>query len=202
MVHVTDETALPGWTGFNTMLIEEIPEVSRVGYLPVINAPPTEYSTINEILKRSKNIAEKLDLQYAVLVFDEAVYSKVQHIRWKEPVYYDKLVVRLGEFHTVMSFLSAVSKLFEDGGLKDLLIESGVVSEGSVKSVLSGKNYNRSMSCHKILYEDKGFRDCIESELFEEICEEYENFIQNASSKSRTFAFWSCNKVKSTGHTL
>lgn len=118
MVHVTDETALPGWTGFNTMLIEEIPEVSRVGYLPVINAPPTEYSTINEILKRSKNIAEKLDLQYAVLVFDEAVYSKVQHIRWKEPVYYDKLVVRLGEFHTVMSFLSAVSKLFEDGGLK------------------------------------------------------------------------------------
>lgn len=99
------------------------------------------------------------------------------------------------------------------------------MSEGSVKSVLSGKNYNRSMSCHKILYEalqrlrfeaylddleeekdgrimaflcemsnsfpDKGFRDCIESELFEEICEEYENFIQNASSKSRTFAFWS-----------
>ena len=118
MAHATDETPLPGWTGFNTMLIDEIPDVSRVGYLPVINAPPTEYSTINEILKRSKDIAEKLELQHAVLVFVEAVYSKVEHVRWKEPVFYDKFVVRLGEFHTIMSFLSAVSKLFEDGGLK------------------------------------------------------------------------------------
>jgi hypothetical protein len=107
--------------GFNTMLHDKIPDVQSVGYLPVINASPTEYSTINEILKRSKIIAEKLNLKYAVLVFDEAVYAKIQHIRCKEREFYDKFVVRLGEFHTIMSFLSALSKIFEDGGLKVLL---------------------------------------------------------------------------------
>ena len=118
MVHGADENPLPGWTGFNTMLCEEIPDVQRVGYLPVINGSPTEYSTIREILVRSKGIVEKLQLKHAVLVFDEAVYSKIQHVRWKEREFYDMFVVRLGEFHSIMSFLSAMSKIFEDGGLK------------------------------------------------------------------------------------
>ena len=121
MVCASDEKTLPGWTGFNTMLHDKIPDVQSVGYLPVINASPTEYSTINEILKRSKIIAEKLNLKYAVLVLAEAVYAKIQHVRWKEREFYDKFVVRLGEFHTIMSFLSALSKTFEDGGLKVLL---------------------------------------------------------------------------------
>lgn len=34
-----------------------------------------------------------------------------------------------------------------------MFIESGIVSEGSIKGVLSGKHYNRSVSCHKIMYE-------------------------------------------------
>lgn len=34
-----------------------------------------------------------------------------------------------------------------------MFIESGIVSEGSIKGVLSGKHYNRSVLCHKIMYE-------------------------------------------------
>jgi hypothetical protein len=114
-----NEEVLPGWTGFNTMLFsKELPHVSRVGYLPVIDAPPTEYSTINTILTRSKEIADKLELKYAVLVFDEAVYAKVQQVRWREETFFNRFVVRLGEFHTIMTYLSAMSKIFEDGGLK------------------------------------------------------------------------------------
>ena len=92
--------------------------MQRVGYLPVINATPTAYSRIHEILKRSMSITEKLKLKYAVLVFDEAIYSKIQYVRWKERIFYDTFAVRHGEFHAIMSFLSAVSKIFEDGGLK------------------------------------------------------------------------------------
>ena len=78
MLCAFDEKSLPGRTGFNTMLHEDIPDVQRVGYLPVINALPAEYLTIREILKRSMSITEQLKLEYAVLVFDEAVYSKIQ----------------------------------------------------------------------------------------------------------------------------
>ena len=58
------------------------------------------------------------------MVFDEAVYAKVQQVRWKEEAFinrFQRFVVRLGEFHyfhTIMTYLSAVSKIFEDGGLK------------------------------------------------------------------------------------
>jgi hypothetical protein len=117
--------------------------------------------------------------------------------------------------------------------LQDLFIESGVVSEGSIKGVLSGKHYNRSVFCHKIVYEamqrlrfeaflenltdgekedrimelvsdmsdafpDKTFHSLVECPVFEEIANEYERFIIDASSKSRTFAFWTMY-IKMTG---
>ena len=119
MYNHSEERPLPGWTGFNTMLNEtEIPNESRIGYLPVIDNSPTEYSTINAILEKGVDIANALQLDHIVMVFDEAVYSKVQQVRWKNEIFHNKLIVRLGEFHTIMSFLTAISKLFEDAGMK------------------------------------------------------------------------------------
>jgi hypothetical protein len=130
----SEDCVLPGWTGFNTLLCQyDIPQVSRVGYLPVIDASPTEYSTINTILKRSQAIADQLQLRYATLVFDEAVYAKVQHVRWKNDVFYNRFVVRLGEFHAIMSFLSAISKIFVDGGLKVYSISRSFAYEHTVR---------------------------------------------------------------------
>jgi hypothetical protein len=34
-----------------------------------------------------------------------------------------------------------------------VLIESGAVSEGSIKGVMSGKHYNRAVRSHKMMYE-------------------------------------------------
>ena len=53
-----------------------------------------------------------------VLVFDEAVYAKIQHIRWMDSAYKSRFIVRLGEFHTIMSFCSAIAKRFQDAGLQ------------------------------------------------------------------------------------
>jgi hypothetical protein len=52
------------------------------------------------------------------LVFDEAIYAKIQQIRWKEERYLSRFVVRLGDFHMAMSFCGAISKLFRDAGLQ------------------------------------------------------------------------------------
>ena len=110
---------IPNWTGFNTLLASEhIPSCTKIGYLPIINSSPTELSTINTILKRSQEIADKLELKFICLVFDEAIYAKIQQLRWKEPIYFNRFIVRLGEFHMAMSFCGAISKLFKDAGLK------------------------------------------------------------------------------------
>lgn len=36
---------------------------------------------------------------------------------------------------------------------QDVFMEFGIVSEGSIKGVLSGKHYNRSVLCDKIMYQ-------------------------------------------------
>eukprot|EP00794_Sanderia_malayensis_P001845 gene1845-2078_t len=149
-----NELLLPNWTGFNTLLqAKEIPVVSKIGYLPIINASPTKFSTINAILQRSTQIANKLCVPYVCLVFDEAVYAKIQQVRWKNEAYLSRFITRLGEFHMATSFCSAIAKLFKDAGLRDLLVESELVAEGSINGVLNGKHYNRSVRAHKTLYE-------------------------------------------------
>ena len=39
-------------------------------------------------------------------------------IRWKEKEFMNKIVVRLGEFHTIMSHCSGIGKIFKDAGLQ------------------------------------------------------------------------------------
>ena len=56
----------------------------------------------------------------------------------------------MGTFHTVCAFLAAIGKRFSGAGLKDLLIESGIVATGSVSDVLQGKHYNRAIRTHKV----------------------------------------------------
>ena len=110
-------------------------------------------STVNTILKRSVQIADQLELDHTVLVFDLAMYAKAQQIRWKNDDFTQRLVIRLGEFHTTMSYLSVLGKRFGDAGLQDVLIEYEVVAPGSINGVISGHHYNLSMRAHKLLYE-------------------------------------------------
>eukprot|EP00795_Rhopilema_esculentum_P009955 gene9955-18567_t len=80
-----------------------------------------EVYTVNTTLKKCIAMTDKLTLQCAVVVFDEAVYCKAQMIRWKNQEFLDRVVVRLGDFHM------------------DILVESEIVAAGSVKGIMSGK---------------------------------------------------------------
>ncbi|KAL1268455.1 hypothetical protein QQF64_033818 [Cirrhinus molitorella] len=149
-----ESCTIPSWTGFHTLIQgDSTLQKSALYYLPVIEASPTEMSTVNTILERSVQIADQLELDHIVLVFDQAIYAKAQQIRWKDDNLTRRIVIRLGEFHTCMSFLGILGKKFGDAGLQDILIESEVVAPGSINGVISGHHYNRSMRAHKLLYE-------------------------------------------------
>lgn len=57
---------------------------------------------------------------------------------------------------------------FQDAGLRDICIESGVIAEGSVTGVLEERKYNRAVRFHKLMYEAlqrliwKGFHAWVE----------------------------------------
>ena len=144
---------IPSWTGFNIKTRDQV-SISQdvVQYLPTINAPATELSTVFEILVQSDDIRKQLCLDSIVVTLDQALYAKASEIVWKENCF-KHIILRMGTFHTICNALSILGKRFGDGGLKDILIESQLIAEGSVNGVIDGKHYNRAVRAHKCIYE-------------------------------------------------
>ena len=61
---------------------------------------------------------EELSNDHLAIVCDEAVYAKVQQIRWKDETMRQKLIIRLGVFHTTMSFCCAIGRRFSGSGFE------------------------------------------------------------------------------------
>jgi hypothetical protein len=62
--------SLPSWTGFNTQLVADIPNVTKIGYLLVIDAPVTDLATVNALLRHSVSICQRLHRQRQNLKVD------------------------------------------------------------------------------------------------------------------------------------
>ena len=68
---------VPRWTAFNGILCEEsIQAKSFVGYAQLIDACPTQFPTVYNILKRSSAIADQIGQNDVTVVFDLAIYAK------------------------------------------------------------------------------------------------------------------------------
>ena len=63
-------------------------------------------------------------------VFDQALYAKAVEVTWKHPdKFKTTIIIRPGVFHTICTLLAIVGKRFQDAGLRDLCIESGVTAD-------------------------------------------------------------------------
>ena len=122
---------------------------NTLGYLPTINAPATDLSTVYEILTQTHQIKGTLQLPHIVVVFDQALYAKVTDILWKQKDKFIKIIPMMGTFHSICTILGIIGK--QDAGLRDLCIEACVIAEGSVNGVLEGHKYNRAIRLHKLL---------------------------------------------------
>lgn len=88
-----------------------------------------------------------------VCVFHQALYAKAAKILWKHQDKFDKIILRLGVFHTICALLSITGERFQDAGLNDICVESGVIADGSMGAVMKGRTYNRAVKLHMLLYE-------------------------------------------------
>ena len=115
----------------------------------------TKHSTIYEMLIRTKQKAESLNLDETDLVCDHAVYSKALEVVLAEGNESLKEVINLkmGGFPMMCVFMAVIGKIYGDAGLRDLLIGSDISTEGRVEQVLRGKHYNNAMFAHLYVYE-------------------------------------------------
>ena len=86
-------------------------------------------------------------------VFNEAIYAKAAQTKYNNPEKFKPCVLMLGIFHTLMMYLGIIGKRFGDASLADLLVQSEVLVDGSVRGALSGKMYNRAVPYVKLLHE-------------------------------------------------
>ena len=132
---------------------ETVVNTDSISYMPTINAPATQLSTVYEILQQSLNVMTHLRLNSIVCVFDQALYAKAVEIIWKNSERHDGIILRLGVFHTICTLLAVIGKCFKDAGSQDLCIEAGIVAKGSFSGVMEGRRYNRAVRTHKLICE-------------------------------------------------
>ena len=74
-------------------------------------------------------------------------------------------------------------------GLRDVITESGVIEDGSVDGILTGRAYNRRVRFHKLMHEAcmqliwRGFIDWFKEENFPEY-RELDTFLSNINNLS------------------
>lgn len=146
-----DQTPVPMWAGWNSLLIPKTGYIHKIWYLPQINESPTSRSVVAETMKRSLNIAAEGGRETIAVTYDLAIAKLAMQIQAEETPKYDAIFVALGAFHIEMAFFSALGKVVAESGGPDILNECEVLAGGSLKSFLHGKNYKRCRKMHDIL---------------------------------------------------
>ena len=155
MVTNSKETQLvPGFGGFISATGKKPSRKSTIDYFNPINQPFTEYSVMRELLKRSEDATLEVGQKYVLSTFDLGGCMKALPLIWKFPEECKNHVVTLGPFHTVMNYIGMLtSHKCMGSGYSEILLASGLVTSGCLKSVLKGKAYAKALFCLKTVSE-------------------------------------------------
>ena len=93
-------------------------EKSDVHLLPITDMDPNNETCIYSTMIYVKEQALKLGLPTACITFDQPLWLKDVNINYSENL---DIVVRLGGFHMLMSFLGSIGMSMEDSGLETVL---------------------------------------------------------------------------------
>lgn len=125
---------------------------SKILTLPFINAPPTDYSTIYTSLLFAVSKSNSCNQATTIVSFDQPLYWKARDIvatafSNSSP---KSIVIRLGGYHLLMSYLGAVGYIMDGSGLADAL--KVIYAENSVEKMLQGHAYSRAVRAHFLVY--------------------------------------------------
>lgn len=147
-----DSAQCIGWTSFNKVVSKNDMRLKTVGFCSIFPGPPTTIDNVYSVLKNFISLNNQLDKKYYVLSCDMAIYliAKLIQIQRRD---LDKLYLRIGSFHLAKNWLSVLGMFVRDSGFADILIETGIYGENTLRSILKGVQYNRGVRVHKLMYE-------------------------------------------------
>lgn len=115
--------------------------------LPIIDLYPGDESCIYSTLLFIEGQARRLNITTPCITFDQPLFIKAVDIALSAKL---DVVVRLGGFHTMMSYIASVGKLMRGSGLEDALEQ--IYGKTVVEQILTGKSYARSLRAHILVH--------------------------------------------------
>lgn len=174
----------PSWAGFMQSINNGTHSgKSSISILPMIDLNPSDFTCINSTLHFVTERAKSLGIP-PIITFDQPLYWKAQLIISNAPVEspLKNIVLMLGGFHTVMSFLGCIGSLMEDMGLQETL--ETIYAANSVTHMMSGKAFSRALRGHFIV--DCALNNLITKEVESQILDEIETDWTNLLSELGT----------------
>ena len=113
-------------------------------FLPMVDIDPTNMSCVYSTLVFVNDQCIKYGIQ-PIVTFDQPLWMKAKLILSQEESLKD-LILILGGFHTLMSFLGSICHIMKSSGLSAVL--QLVFAENTVTHILSGKAYSRAVRGH------------------------------------------------------
>lgn len=137
---------VPGWNGFmESGTRGEKFECSKIVCLPFISAPPTDYNTLYTSLLAAVDQCKAVGQKTCIVTFDQPLFWKARELVANIPELRN-VVVRLGGFHLLMSFMGAMGAIMEGSGLRELFCT--IYAGNSVEKMLTGHAYARAVRAH------------------------------------------------------
>ena len=94
------------------------------------------------------NLGQEVSLQ----TIDHQLYAIAQQVKWRRPEQFKMHIVRIGGLHNLSCFIAAIGKLWGDGGLRDLLVDSDVNAGSIADLMLARKQFHRAVRGLILLY--------------------------------------------------
>ena len=153
VTHTNDKQTMPSWSGFNSIVTSENVPQKKVGFLPLIPQPVTQYATVYTALKNFQNVLSQLKQAHIAITCDEGVYHIAREITLCHKDEFQDIVLCLGSFHMIKVLLGCLGKFIESSGAESIFVENSLFGINVVQSVLSGSNYVRSVKGMMLLCE-------------------------------------------------
>ncbi|CAG4951420.1 unnamed protein product [Parnassius apollo] len=146
-----ENESLPGWNGFIERLTNNHTNYSKsqISFLPFIYQPASNYNTIYTTLLCALENAKRYGHTVCIVTFDQPLYAREIVSAAPEGSELSKIIIRLGGFHLLMSFMGAIGHIMQGSGMKEVLAE--IYASKSLEKMFNGHAYARAVRAHTLL---------------------------------------------------
>lgn len=199
---------LPCWGAFHALISQSHIPLKKVGFLPVIPHPVTDYSTVYTALRNFQNVREQLTQPVLPIICDEGVFHIVVDIALSNPNDFGDLYPMMGMFHMTKVALRCAGRYITGSGMDDALIECEIFGIKTLDAVLKGKHYVRALKGMHILSEVvesmiwKAFWKSAEKHNYDDVLTGVSNLVEALKAKENAAASHCFQNVMDLGETL